>query len=117
MTYDSLLNTFGLTQLTLEGILTMAAIAVVVGYGIVLCWQYILAGIFVLSVLFVFAHHPKDAEATPVKASVKTEEIIEEKVVQKEHEQTEEEMFMEDCLRLSSRPRTCQDLWKERSEQ
>ena len=107
MSYESILATLGLTQLSLEGLLIFAGIAVVVGYGIVLCWQYILAGIFVLSVLFVFAHHPQDANAT-------TKEVKTEKVV--EREQTEEEMFMEDCKELSSQPETCKELWKERTE-
>jgi hypothetical protein len=109
MTYESLLATFGLTQISLEAILTLAAIAVVVGYGIVLCWQYILAGIFVLSVLFVFAHHPQEANAEPAKVeNVKSEPV---------KEKTDEEMFMEDCVELSSKPQTCKELWKERNEE
>jgi uncharacterized membrane protein YhiD involved in acid resistance len=110
MSYESILATLGLSQLSLEVILIFASIAVVVGYGIVMCWQYILAGIFVLAVLFVFAHHPKDANAEPVKTEVvKASEPVKEK--------TDEEMFMEDCVELSSKPATCKDLWKERNEE
>jgi FtsZ-interacting cell division protein ZipA len=115
MSYQWFLATFGLGQIELETILILAGITAVIGFAVVLFWQYILGGATVLAVLFVFAHHPKDTP-TPVVTNVNSESAESVKQVQVKHEPTEEEMYLEDCTNLSSKPEECKEMWKERNE-
>lgn len=102
MSYEQILSTLGLSQTSLETLLIYGLIAVVVGYVIVTSWQYIIAGLFILGVLFVFSHH-KDTEA-----KVDKEETI---------TKTEKQKFMDDCVSLTEKETMCETLWRERWEE
>lgn len=67
MNYEWFLTTFGLTQNTLECILIIGGLTAVIGYAVVLLWRFILGGLCVLAVLFVFAHHKEPEAAVKVK--------------------------------------------------
>ena len=116
MNYESFLTTFGLSQLQLEVLLILFVIVIVIGYVLVMFWQQILAGLGILLAVFVFAHHP--AEKIAVVESTESEIVIPVNNVKINSpvEKTEKEMFMEDCVELSSKPQDCEDIWKERQE-
>jgi hypothetical protein len=100
MSYDQILSTVGITQSTLETIIIFGLIAVVVGYFVVVAWQFILAGIFIIGILIVFGHH-QSTEAKPETNKV---------------EQTEKAKFIEECVSLTQKESMCETLWQERWE-
>jgi hypothetical protein len=100
MNYDQILTTIGISQSTLEHILIFGLIAVVIGYFVVVAWQVILAGIFVIGILIVFGHH-EDTQAKTEPTKI---------------EKTQKEQFMEDCVSLTEKESMCETLWLERME-
>lgn len=100
MFYDQILNRLGLDQGLSEVLIVVGAILLIVGFLIVLFWQYLVAGAVVYLVLTVFSHHvdPK-----------KIEEVVVEKSVM-----TDKKTYMEECEDLTDKADVCEDLWKAR---
>lgn len=109
MNYQSFLDVLGLTQLMAENYLAYALMVVGVGFILILCWQYVAAGLFVMAVLTVFTHHPKE-EPVVVKPNV-VQEIIVEKEVIKEKE------YVDNCSELTQNKQMCVDHYQEAKQQ
>lgn len=101
MNYQSFLDVLGITQLMAENYLTYGLMLIGVGFILILCWQYVVAGMFVMSVLTVLSHHQKD-EPIVVKPNV-VQEIIVEKEVVKEKE------YIDSCTELTHNKNMCVD--------
>lgn len=99
MTYDQILTRMGLDQGLSEALIVLGVITIVIGFLIVLFWQYIVAGAVVFAVLTVFSHH-----IDPTKV----EDVAEKSVL------TDKKTYMEECEDLTDDADTCEDLWKER---
>ena len=98
MNYEQILSFVGISQHNLEVIIIFSLIAFVIGFILVHFWQMIVAGMAVVGVLIIFAHHDNtNAKDKPTQ-------------------QTEQEKFMEDCVSLTQKDSMCETLWKERNE-
>ena len=113
MTYTEILGAIGITQANLETIIIFTVIAIGIGIIAILYWKYILAGLFALIFLYIFAHH--DSGVTNVEAKVKEPVMVE--AVNKptiKEEPSEYDKYMEECVSLTSKKEMCNELWKEK---
>ena len=99
MTYDQILTRMGLDQSLTEVLIVIGAIMIVIGFLVVLFWQYIVAGAVIFLALTVFSHH--------------IEPNKEVQVVEK-NEMMDKRSYMDDCEALTDKSELCEDLWKER---
>ena len=107
MNYSEILSTLGITQGRLETIIIFTVIAIGIGIICILYWKFLLAGIFGLLILFIFAHHePTVAKDTMVQDSP----VVSVEVPKVDPEQ---DKYMKDCLSLTGKQNMCEELWNE----
>lgn len=99
MTYDQILTRMGLDQGLSEALIVLGVITIVIGFLIILFWQYIVAGAVVFAVLTVFSHHIE---------LPKVEDVAEKTEI------SDKATFMEDCKSLSDKSDICEEMWKDR---
>lgn len=106
MTYSEILAAIGITQGSLETIIIFAVIAIGIGIIAILYWKFILAGVFALVFLYIFAHHDYP--------EAKSLEKIDAVVAPVEKKLSAYEKHMEECISLTSKEDMCEDLWKDK---
>ena len=113
MTYTEILAALGITQGALETIIIFAVIAIMVGVVAVVYLKYIVAGIFGLSIVYIFAHHePTIAKVTP------TTEVVSQPVaavVDSPKVESEQDKYMKDCISLTGKQNVCEELWNDQN--
>lgn len=109
MGYNEILGTLGISQITLENIIIFSVIAIMVGVIAVVYLQYIVAGIFALSVIYVFAHH-ESTIAKDIPLTIVSEPVAS---VQSPKMESERDKYMKDCVSLTSKESVCGELWDE----
>ena len=115
---------FGVTQSMMQGLIIVVAVAIFLGFF----WRYVVIGIGILFVAFVFTWKPSVAKVTPVAPVEVTKPADAEVVIPNQPEvkevaptdkQTAEwhRQFMEDCLTVSENTKAqCETIWEERIE-
>jgi hypothetical protein len=101
MTYDQILTRMGLDQGLSEALIVLGVITIVIGFLIILFWQYIVAGAVVFAVLTVFSHH---IEPTKVEDVAEKTEL------------SDKATFLDACKSLSDKSDTCEEMWKDRED-
>ena len=101
--YDEALSMFHISQETAEIIIFLGILVIGVGYVFSNHFREIVLGVFALCILAVIVHHKKD-----MVEDVDAKEIP--------APQTDQKMFMEDCMSLTGKKDMCDELWKERQD-
>jgi cell division protein FtsW (lipid II flippase) len=121
--FDNLASV-GLTTQVLQVVIVLGVVIFLIG----LYWKYIVAGIGILFCVVVFATPNKKQEPVVVEVvkqievpvqqkqeEPKVQEIKPEPPVAEVKPQTEEEMFMSDCVKLTNYTKNqCATLWRDR---
>ena len=116
MNYAEVLAGIGLSQGSLEFLIVFVIVAIGVGLVLFMYWKFLMLGVAAVFMISVFAHHGQDFQ--PLKdidaIDSKVEEIVSTKA--EAIAQTDKQMFLEDCISLTHKPKMCGDLWKERED-
>lgn len=102
MTYDQVLQYFNLSQSQTEFLVSLGLIMLVVGFILVVFWQYIVAAAVVYIIVTISAHH---VDPTP---PAKDEVIIEDKSVFNDRQ-----TYLDECKSLTDNSKVCENLVKE----
>jgi hypothetical protein len=113
MNYTEILAALGISQGVLENIIIFSVIAIMVGAVAIVYLQYIVAGVFALAIIYIFAHH----EPTVAKVIPETE-VVSEKVVTVEPPKvnSEHDKYVKDCMSLTGKQDMCEELWNDQSQ-